>query len=143
MSDEKKWPYEKSLETYSRHLVMSKNSVSPSGDLKEAWVFLYIIIAFIISLGIPYAYSICSIFDRSMESNAFEKSAKMITAGSCFCFTPSIIRFFSVNVWAIVDLFSQKPFWLSRSIFSSTGLILCNSSLLYILAAIGVKLIPV
>ena len=45
-----------------------------------------IIIAFVISLGIPDASSICSIFDRPMESNAFEKSTKMITAGSCFCF---------------------------------------------------------
>ena len=90
--------------------IMSKNSVSPSGDLTKARVFLYIIIiAFIISLGIPYASSICSIFDRSMESNAFEKSTKMITAGSCFCFTPSIIRL-NVNIWAVVDLFSLKPF---------------------------------
>ena len=98
--------------------------------------FYIIIIVFIISIRIWCASSICSIFGRSMESNAFEKSRKMITDGSCFCITPSIIR------WVAVDLFSLKAFWLSRSMFSSTGLILWNSSLLYILAADGVKLIP-
>ena len=47
--------------------------------------------------------------DQSMESNAFEKSKKMTTAGSCFYFTPSIICL-SVNIWAAVHLFSVKPF---------------------------------
>ena len=97
------------MSPYNTPAIMSKNSVSQSGDLTKAQVFLYIIIiAFIISLGIPYASRTCSIFDRSMESNAFEKSTKMITAGS-FCFTPSIIRL-NVNIWAVVDLFSLKPF---------------------------------
>ena len=75
------------MSPYSTPAIMSKNSVSPLGDLTKDWVLLYIIvIAFVSSLGIPDASSICSIFDRPMESNAFEKSTKMITAGSCFCF---------------------------------------------------------
>ena len=90
--------------------ILSKKSVSPSGDLTKARVFLYIIIiAFIISLGIPYVSSISSIFYQSMESNAFEKYTKIVTAGSCFCFTPSIIHL-NVNIWAVVDLFFLKPF---------------------------------
>ena len=113
----------------------------PPPRFLRAWFLYIIIIAFIISTGIPYASSVYSIFGRSIESNAFEKSTKMITAGSCFCFTPSIKRL-NVNIWAVVNLFFLKPFLLSRSIFSSTGLILCNSSLLYTLAVVGAKLIP-
>ena len=47
----------------STHATMSKYSVSPSGDRTFTLVFLRrIVIAATVSLGMPYANRICSIF---------------------------------------------------------------------------------
>ena len=58
-----------------------KMSVLLSGVTTRAEVFSYITcIALTISEGIPYAARILNILDRSIESNAFLKSIKVITA---------------------------------------------------------------
>ena len=45
-----------------------------------------------VSLGRPYARSICSIFHLCMESNSSEKSMNMSVASRFFVRTPSMIR---------------------------------------------------
>ena len=58
-----------------------KMSVLRLGVTTRAEVFLYITrIALTISEGIPYTTRVLSILDRSIESNAFLKSMKVITA---------------------------------------------------------------
>ena len=51
-----------------------------------------IVIAVTVSLGRPYARSICSIFPLSMESNALEKSTKKSFTTIFFAQIPSIIQ---------------------------------------------------
>ena len=48
-------------------------------------------IEFIVSMGIPYALSIFDILPISMESNALDKSTKIMQASRFVSFTRSII----------------------------------------------------
>ena len=123
-------------------MVISKKVVSPSGDLTIARVFVYsIIIALIVSFGIPYADRIYFYFNLSIESNAFEKSINISIAGTFFDFTPSIKRRM-VNICPVVDRFVLNPFWFFLRIYSILGLILFNNIRLYIFEAIDVRVIP-
>ena len=84
-------------------------------------MFSYITrIALTISEEIPYATRILSILDQSIESNAFLKSMKVITA-SFLCFHSSSMILLSVNRRDEVDLLGRKPFWLGRSSLSMTA----------------------
>ena len=74
-------------------VVISKNNVSPSGDLTIERVFLYsIIITLIISVGITYSCSINSILFQFIELNAFQMFMNCSVIGSFFYFTPSSMR---------------------------------------------------
>ena len=86
-------------------------------DLKDrsSYINIYIereriVIAATVSLGMPYASRICSIFPLWMESKALVKSTNINVACRFFARTPSrILRM--VNICEVVDLFLRKPFW--------------------------------
>ena len=89
---------------------ISKKFVSPSGDRTMAQLLRYnIIMAFTVSIGIPYAVSISFIFPRCIESNAFEKSMNSNTAWRFLDLTPSMMRL-TVRICPVVVLFFRKPF---------------------------------
>ena len=73
-----------------------------------------------VSLGRPYASSICSITPLRMESKALEKSTNNIVASRFFARTPSRLRQI-VKICGVVDRFPRKPFWFFLSIFSILG----------------------
>ena len=91
--------------------------------------------------GIPYALRISAIIPRCMESKALEKSIKRSVAVRLFSFTPSMILL-TVSIWPVVDLLVLKPFWFFLNILFTSGLILFKSIILYIFAAIHVRVIP-
>ena len=82
---------------------------SSDNQVNEPWIssfYKHIIIRVIVSLGGPYASSICSIFPPCMESNTWEKSTNTSKLFGC---TPMIWRI--VRIFEGVDQFLQKPFW--------------------------------
>ena len=84
-------------------------SVSPSSVLTDL-LFLYaIMIALIISPGIPYELSISAIFLRCMELKALEKSMKRIVAVIFFAFASKIILL-TESICPEIDLLVLKPF---------------------------------
>ena len=96
----------------------------------------------------PYALKILSIFLFCIESNAWRKSIKVGTAVRFDAFyqlsialMPSINRL-RVSMWPTVDLPGLKSFWLSLKMFSIGDWIWWSNIMLYILAAIHVRLIP-
>ena len=65
----------------------------PSGERTIAFVFLKsIIIVVTVSLGIPYANNICSIFYLCMESNSSEKFINCSVVSRFFAFILSMIQ---------------------------------------------------
>ena len=101
--------------------------------------FLYsIIMAAMVSLGRPWASSICSIFPLYMESKALEKLKNNIIASRFFARSPSRIRRI-VKICNVKDPFLRKPFWFFQSIFSILGSMQLRSIALYILAAMDVR----
>ena len=71
---------------------------------------VFIIIAVTVSLGKPYAISICSIFSLCMESINVGKSTGSSVASRIFARTHSMIRRI-VRLQKAVDRFLQKQFW--------------------------------
>ena len=105
-----------------------KTSVFPSGVMTRAEVFPYItLIAATISGGIPYEERIFNIFFLSIESNAFLKLMKVITA-SFLWFCSSSIILLRARRCEVVDLPGRKPFWLGLSRLSMDGRILLSMS---------------
>ena len=87
-----------------------KTSVFPSGVMTRAEVFSYItLIAATISGGIPYEERIFNIFFLPIESNAFLKSMKVITA-SFLWFCSSSIILLRARRCEVVDPPGRKPF---------------------------------
>ena len=90
--------------------IMSKKSVSPSGERSITFVFLWSFnIVVTVSLDRLYAWSICSNFPLCMESNALRKSTNYSVASRFFARTPSMIRRI-VGICNVMDWFLWKQF---------------------------------
>ena len=76
-----------------------------------------------------------------MELKSLVKSTNIIVAFKFFVCIPSRIQRI-VKICDVVDLFLQKPFWFFQSMFSILGSMWLRSRVLYILAAIDVRVIP-
>ena len=63
-----------------------------------------VVFAFIIFMGIPYAFKISEMLILSMELNALEKSSHIIHGSGLCSLTPSIILL-TARIWLVVDLF--------------------------------------
>ena len=109
--------------------------MSPSGKQILLSCFYSIIIAATVSLGRPYAISICTMFPLCMGTNALEKSTNTIVASMFIARTPRMREI--VKICDVVDRFLRKPVWLFLSIFS-----ILPSRSLYSLAVMDLRVIP-
>ena len=99
------------------------------------------LIAVTISSGIPYSPRISNIFNLSTESKAFEKSTNTRARSNLLALDYSISLLRQI-IWLKVDLPRLKPFWFLRSIGSTKGMRRLSINLLYILASMDIKEIP-
>ena len=101
------------LSTFSRHIMnrygaellqQCWRSLSQSSESTLTFIFLKsIIIVLTVSLGRPYARSICSIFSVCMEKSTNKSVASR--------FLHELLWFDRLLEFAVLDWFLRKPFW--------------------------------
>ena len=123
--------YESNVSPCSTPARISKNYVSPLGDMTCAVVLEYLQWPAKISMSSP-----CH-----MESNTLQKLTNFITAGRFFNIISSI-KHYRVRNRAVVDLTVVNPFWFMHRFESKCDVSQLRTILLYSIATIVLRVMP-